>query len=143
MREIELRRLARIGQHALLEIEEGDDVDVGRVVELAPAMLAEREDREPARSRQCVAGEPCRPGGQPHQHLEPGIERRIGEIGQRRRRLRRGPAPGDLGHRGQQCDPPLGDAQHRADLVLGLRRAPPNISASTPVSAASGSPATR
>jgi hypothetical protein len=81
---IELGGFARVGKHRLLRIEEGDDIDIGGVVQLAAAMLTEREDGE---AGGCGGG--FRAWGElalgrslAHQEVEHGVERRIAEIGE-------------------------------------------------------------
>jgi hypothetical protein len=61
--------------------------------------------------------------GPTHQHLEPRVERGIGEVGQRRGRLRRGPLPGDFSGCREQRHPLLGEPHGAADLGFIRRRA--------------------
>ena len=121
---IDLGGVFGVGQHAGVAVEEGDDIDVGGIIELAPAMLAEREDGEAAGGgggRDQVA----LVDGALQQHGEAGVERRVGEVGQRRGRLRRRPEAAGLRRRREERDAALGAAQGVADrrfIRAGVRR---------------------
>ena len=86
--------LARLPRQGLGIVEE-DEVDVGGIIELAPAQFAEAEDREAARRR---SGRPL--GDRRGQRA---LELAVGEVGQRRRHL---VEPAESGE--------IGDAERRA-----------------------------
>ncbi|MNT57193.1 hypothetical protein D3C72_1945460 [compost metagenome] len=80
---VETGCLGRVGQDALFQIIEGDDVDVGRVVELLPAMLAQREDGEAGIGRGRLGNGDSQLallGRLAHQQVQRGLERGVGEV---------------------------------------------------------------
>ncbi len=111
---IDFRAFARIDQHRLLRIEEGDDVDIGRIVELAPAVFSEGEERQTGVSGACFFARKQQltlVEGLSHEEIERSLKGGIGEVGECFGRLGRGPDAACFGHGRQKRGASLGYAQ--------------------------------
>jgi hypothetical protein len=111
-----LRLLARPPRQRLGVVEE-DEVDVGRIIELAPAELAEAEDREAARRR--VRRALCDRGGQRPR------DQPVGEIGQRLQQFAQGNLAAEVGEaerEGIAGADPAHRPHHLLAALVGLRQ---------------------
>ena len=117
-------RLHRVLERRPLRLEEGHYIDVAGVVELSPAVLAEGKQRQPRVGCPALAVEQAARPGQPHQYIEARFERGVRKIGERGGRLRRRPVALDLGDRGKERHPRLGQPHGLADLHFVLGGAP-------------------
>jgi hypothetical protein len=108
-----------------LLVEHHDQVDVAGIVELAAAQLAHAENDEPAAVLRPVLvgkGDGAGGGGGAQQVAGGGVERQLGDLGERRRHLLERPLRRDIGQGDQQCGPALEDPQHRHQLGKVRRR---------------------
>ncbi len=102
------------GHPRLCRIEQKDQVDIARVIELAAAELAHAEDNEPAVALGLLRiGELDRAAARrlAQQMAQRRAQRRVGKAAQRGGLLFERPDPGELGHGGEQRDPAPGDSQ--------------------------------
>ena len=108
------RRLCRLFARAMgqrVGIEDQDRIDVRRIIELAPALLAQCDRREPARFG--IRRALCDRSGDRQ------IERAIGKGGQRRRHRRQIEQPGKIADRHKQRQPPPLDPQSTRHGLVG------------------------